>query len=247
LDPPREVPGAAARIIACLREFGFEWDTEIVRQSDRQPLYDAALERLRGGGLLFDCSCSRLALSGADRYPGYCRNGPLDPSPPFATRLRVEPAAIRFSDRIQGDFRQDVAAANGDLIVKRRDGLTAYLLAVAVDDAAQGVTHVIRGADLLDNTAAQIYLQRALQIPTPSYAHVPVLTEPDGGKLAKSARSVRIDAGNAVAQLTVIFELLGLAPPRDLQRMNVAGAWAWAVEHWNIAHIPRCLTLAAPR
>jgi glutamyl-Q tRNA(Asp) synthetase len=246
LDPPREVPGAAARIIACLREFGFQWDTEIVRQSDRQALYDAALERLRARGLLFDCSCSRVALSGAERYPGHCRDAPLDPAPPLATRLRVEPAAIVFSDRVQGSFRQDVAAANGDLIVKRRDGLIAYLLAVAVDDAAQGVTHVVRGADLLDNTAAQIYLQRALEIPTPSYAHVPVLTEPGGGKLAKSARSVRIDAGNAVAQLMVLFQLLGLAPPRDLRPMNVAGAWAWAIDNWNIERVPKCLTLSVP-
>ena len=168
------------------------------------------LDGLRTRGLTFECSCSRHSLAEDDRYPGSCREGPLIPGAATATRLRVDPGYVQFSDRIQGTYRQDVAAAVGDVILKRRDQLFAYVLAVVIDDAAAGVTHVVRGADLLDNTPRQIYLQRLLGLPTPAYAHVPVLVEAGGGKLAKSARSVRVDGGSALPQLLRVFELLGL-------------------------------------
>ncbi len=154
LDRPREVAGSAAGILQTLEAFGFEWDGEIVRQRDRTDRYAAALQSLQSRNLTFECSCSRLQLEDETRYPGTCRARPTDRGVPTATRLRVEPGTILFSDRIQGSYRQDVAAAVGDIIVKRRDHLFAYVLAVVVDDAAQGVTHVVRGADLLDNTAA---------------------------------------------------------------------------------------------
>ena len=183
-------------MLRTLELFGFEWDDEVVRQSERTERYSAALEELRSRGLTFECSCSRSQLADEERYPGHCRANPLRPGCATATRLRIDPFAVEFRDRIQGGFRQDVAAAVGDIVIRRRDRLFAYVLAVVVDDAAQGVTHVVRGADLLDNTPRQIYLQKLLRADHPAYAHVPVLTEPDGRKLAKSSRSVHFSVGS---------------------------------------------------
>jgi glutamyl-Q tRNA(Asp) synthetase len=246
IDRPREVAGAAARILATLRIFGFEWDGAALRQSDREALYAAALEDLGKRGLTFQCSCSRAQLGEEERYPGTCRETSAPGSAPTATRLRVEPGMIHFTDRIQGTYRQDVGAAVGDVILKRRDGLTAYQLAVVVDDGAQGITHVVRGADLLDNTPRQIYLQRALKMSPPAYAHVPVLIEPDGAKLAKSRRSVGLDAGTGLAQLAAVFGLLGLQPPAGLAQSSLEEAWAWAIARWDITRVPRRLALPVP-
>ncbi len=139
-----------------------------------------------------------------------------------------------------------MSVASGDLILKRRDGWFAYLLAVVVDDADQGVTNVVRGADLLDHTAAQIYLQRQLELPSPVYAHVPALVEPDGGKLSKSARSVPLDRDATLRQLLYVFELLGLAPPRSLAGGPLASAWAWACERWELKRLARRPSLSLP-
>jgi glutamyl-Q tRNA(Asp) synthetase len=160
-----------------------------------------------------------------------------------ATRLRVQRGFIHFSDEIQGAFRQDVAQAVGDLILRRRDQIFAYLLTVVVDDAAQGITHIVRGADLLDNTPRQIHLQRCLGMPTPRYAHVPVLTEADGQKLAKSRRSVPADSGAALAQLLSVFSLLGMSPPDGRQFAGVAEAWVWAIAQWDKNAVPKCLNV----
>jgi glutamyl-Q tRNA(Asp) synthetase len=243
LDRPREVAGSAAGILQTLEAFGFEWDGEVVRQRDRVDRYAAALQSLQARNLTFECSCSRLQLEDETRYPGTCRVRPADLGVPTATRLRIEAASILFSDRIQGSFRQDVAGAIGDFIVKRRDQVFAYVLAVVVDDAAQGVTHVVRGADLLDNTPRQIYLQRALGMPQPAYAHVPVLTEPDDAKLAKSRRSVRLGVDSPLPQLLAVFSMLGLAPPRALATATLAQAWSWAIEHWDIEQVPKRLNM----
>ena len=224
-----------------LQAFGFEWDGEVVRQRERSECYADALASLNARQLTFECSCSRLQLEDDSRYPGTCRVRPPPAGVATATRLRVEPATILYGDRIQGSYRQDVAGAVGDVILKRRDQVVSYLLAVVADDADQGVTHVVRGADLLDNTPRQIYLQRALGLPQPAYAHVPVLTEPDGTKLAKSRRTVRVQAGRAVPQLQTLFSMLGLKPPRSLLAASVADAWSWAVENWRIERVPRRL------
>jgi len=243
VDRPREVAGSASHIVSTLQAFGFEWDGEILRQADRTAHYAAAVDGLCARGLTFECSCSRLQLAEEERYPGSCREGALIGGVPTATRLRVEPGYVQFEDRVQGLYRQDVAAAVGDVILKRRDQLFAYLLAVVVDDAAQGVTHVVRGADLLDNTPRQIYLQRLLGLSPPAYAHVPVLVETAGGKLAKSERSVRLDRGVALPQLMRVFELLGLAPPPGLAAGSIGAAWAWAMERWDVRRVARRLTV----
>jgi glutamyl-Q tRNA(Asp) synthetase len=242
LDGPRVVPGSAAAMLRTLSGFGFEWDGEIVHQSGRSRAYVEALEALEAQGLTFPCSCSRTQLADEERYPGHCRSRAPVPGGATATRLRIDPGAVQFTDRIQGTFRQDVAAAVGDVVLRRRDQLFAYVLAVVVDDAAQGVTHVVRGADLLDNTPRQIHLQRQLALATPAYAHVPLLMEPDGKKLAKSSRSVRADPGSALPQIIKIFDLLNMSPPAELRDAAIQEAWAWGVARWNIAHVPKRLT-----
>jgi glutamyl-Q tRNA(Asp) synthetase len=242
LDAPRTVPGAAARILRTLEAFGFEWHGTVLYQSTRLRRYDAVLESLEAAGSTYACTCSRAQLADEERYPGTCRAKPA-PSGAAATRLMVESRRIQFADRIQGVFRQDVAAAVGDLTLRRRDGIVAYLLAVVIDDAEQQVTHVVRGADLLDNTPRQIYLQQVLGLPTPSYAHVPLLMEPSGLKLAKSARSIRIETDSAERQLIAVFALLNLAPPADLCSAKLDEIWAWGRSAWRIANIPQRLAI----
>jgi glutamyl-Q tRNA(Asp) synthetase len=241
LDGPRVVPGSADGILRTLSRFGFEWDGAVVYQSDRADRYAAALEGLSARGLTFQCSCSRLQLAEDERYPGHCRNAPLRPGSPTAIRVRVDDAVIQFTDRIQGTFRQDVAATVGDMLIRRRDQLIAYVLAVVVDDAAQHVTHVVRGADLLDNTPRQIHLQQLLGLEAPDYAHVPLLMEPDGRKLAKSSRSVELDSGTPLPLLIEVFGLLNLSPPPELSLATLQEAWDWATSKWNIGRVPKRL------
>jgi glutamyl-Q tRNA(Asp) synthetase len=243
VDARRAVPGAAQRIIATLQRFGFEWDGEIMRQSDRIEHYRAAVETLRDRGLTFECTCSRSQLEDEQCYPGTCRALARPAAADTATRLRVEADLISFTDGIQGTFRQNVATAVGDLIIKRRDQVFAYLLAVVTDDAAQGVNHIVRGADLLDNTPRQIYLQRRLGVDTPRYAHVPVLTEADDSKLSKSKRSVRADGADPHAQLLSVFSLLGMSPPVQLKTAHLTDMWQWGITHWNKNAVPNRLNL----
>jgi glutamyl-Q tRNA(Asp) synthetase len=243
VDRAREVPGAAAGILRTLEAFGFEWDGDVLKQSDRSEHYAAAVESLRIRGMTFECSCSRQELAGEERYPGYCRDGVRNPGAATAIRLRVAPETVRFVDRLQGAQAQNVASAVGDAILRRRDGFFSYLLAVVIDDAAQGVTHVVRGADLLDDTPRQIYLQRSLVLPTPQYLHVPVLAEPDGSKLAKSARAVPADQTAPRVQLLKVLRLLQLEPPRALEGAPVSELWGWAQAHWAPIRLSKGPTL----
>jgi glutamyl-Q tRNA(Asp) synthetase len=242
LDRPREVAGSADGILRTLERFGFEWDG-LTRQSERSKLYADALHQLQSQRRTFACTCSRAQLEDELRYPGTCLDRPAAPGVPAAIRLRVDSREIRFTDRIQGTYRQQVATAVGDFILRRRDQIVAYVLAVVVDDAAQGVTHIVRGADLLDNTPRQVYLQQLLGYAEPRYAHVPVLTEPDGAKLAKSRRSVAAGADSPLPRLLTLFSLLGLAPPASLDSGPISAAWAWAIGQWGVNKVPRRLDL----
>jgi glutamyl-Q tRNA(Asp) synthetase len=243
LDTPRVVAGSADGILRTLEGFGLLWDGEVVYQSNRTPNYRDALQSLEQRGLTFACSCSRAQLADEERYPGHCRERPLVANGPTATRLRVEPGFVQFTDRIQGAFRQDVASAVGDMVLKRRDHLFTYVLAVVVDDATENISRVVRGADLLDNTPRQIYLQRLLGLHTPEYAHLPVLLEPDGRKLAKSSRSVHLGVDSAISQLYQVFQLLNLQPPPELQAATIPEAWRWAIRQWMNAPKLRHLSL----
>jgi glutamyl-Q tRNA(Asp) synthetase len=166
-------------------------------------------------------------------YPGFCREGPRHPTRPCATRFRVTAGAVAFRDALQGEYVQDVASSIGDFIVRRRDGLFAYQLAVVVDDAAQDVTEVVRGCDLLSNTPRQMLLQRALGLATPEYAHLPLLVEPAGEKLAKSRRSVPVEAESASLAVYSVLKLLRQSPPLELATGPVRTLWSWALAHWN--------------
>jgi len=181
LDRPRVVPGSADEILRALERYALLWDGEVVYQSARLPLYAAAIEQLRDRGRVFDCACSRADLGDEAVYPGTCREGVPPGRAPRAVRFRGNEERIAFDDLIRGHCE----GAVDDFIVKRADGIFAYQLAVVVDDAAQAVTQVVRGADLLDSTPRQIALQRALGYPTPEYAHVPLVLAPDGTKLGK--------------------------------------------------------------
>jgi glutamyl-Q tRNA(Asp) synthetase len=243
LDKPREIAGAADGILKTLEDFGFEWDGDIARQSERIALYRTALAELGSRDLTFACTCSRQQLEDEQRYPGTCRQQRARTGAPTATRLQVGGGNITFTDRVQGIFRQDVGAAVGDVILQRRDQIFAYVMAVVVDDAAQGVTHVVRGADLLDNTPRQIYVQQQLRLPTPNYAHVPVLMEPDRGKLSKSRRSVRVGGRAPLAELLSVFSLLGLDMPQPGEFSAIGDAWSEAIARWNINKVPKRLNL----
>jgi glutamyl-Q tRNA(Asp) synthetase len=229
LDGPREVPGAAQDILATLARFGLESDEPVLYQSTRAAAYQAALQQLASKGLAYRCRCSRSELRGP--YDGRCRDlGITDTD--SAWRLRLEPGEVfAFEDRLQGHCEFN-AASLGDPVLMRRDGLAAYQLAVVVDDAFQGITHVVRGADLLESTAWQIALARALGLPIPSYAHIPLLTEPDGQKLSKTRRSLAIADVDPLTALAAALETLGCHPRRDPDAAMGSDILLAAVQHW---------------
>ncbi len=248
VDRARNVAGASLRIIQCLENFGFEWDGPVIYQSQYLPSYCDALQTLRASGDVYPCTCSRRDLRDETRYPGTCRHlhrdeVEIDASGAAALRYRAPEATVSFDDRVQGRFTQNVAHSFGDFLIERKDGIPSYALCVVVDDARDGVTDVVRGADLLERTPRQVVLQRALGIATPTYAHVPALTEPGGSKLSKSRRSVGV--GHAPTQiLTQVFALLGLAPPASLGAESMPECWNWAKRHWNMRCVPAVAHLA---
>jgi glutamyl-Q tRNA(Asp) synthetase len=242
IDEARTVPGAAEDIIATLSAFGMESDGEVVWQSMRKDRYAAAFNKL--GPQAYPCACSRkeiadsrvaLAPDGAAIYPGTCRNGLAPGRPPRAWRVRVpthdDPTAIvRFNDRWQGVIEENLADSVGDFVLKRADGFWAYQIAVVVDDADQQVTDIVRGADLLESSARQIYLQTLLGMPTPRYLHVPVVVSELGEKLSKQTGATALDKNKAVDELMLAASRLGLA------FKPVSGSlqdfWEAAVREW---------------
>ncbi len=232
LDTPRVIPEAAGTMLRTLDALGLEWDGVVEYQSRNQDRYRAALQTLKDSGRVFECSCSRRELAGADTgYPGTCRDGPVRPGP-TAVRLRLDPGELCFDDRVQGRCSYRLEQL-GDVVIRRRDGLFAYQLAVVVDDAHQGVTDVVRGADLLDSTPWQMQLQRALGLPQPRYAHLPVVVDPGGAKLAKSRHAVPADTTRPGAVLLQALKLLRQRPPAELAGLPPAQVLAWAVPNWN--------------
>lgn len=259
LDRPRVVPGAADDILRTLEGLGLEWDGPVVWQSRRGPAYHAALHALRSRGLVYPCRCSRREIADSSVrgiegyvYPGTCRGGCRGPA--RAWRMNAGHAAVMFTDALQGEVRQDVGAAIGDYVVYRSDGQYAYHLACALDDAAQGVTHVVRGADLLVSTPRQILIQQALRLPTPQYAHVPVVLNSRGEKLSKQTQAAAIDARHANAALAAALRFLGQDVPEDAERRRCTDLWPLVLPRWTLARVPRvaarapdgCSLLPAP-
>ncbi|MEN0107257.1 MAG: tRNA glutamyl-Q(34) synthetase GluQRS [Pseudomonas sp.] len=244
IDPPREVPGAQAAILHTLESYGFEWDGQLVRQSERDDAYESLVQRLFQQGLAYACTCSRKQLEAYQGiYPGLCRNAGHDQHG-AAIRLRVPELEYHFTDRVQGDYRQHLGREVGDFVIRRRDGLFAYQLAVVLDDAWQGVTDIVRGADLLDSTPRQLYLQELLGLPQPRYLHVPLIIQPDGHKLGKSYRSPPLESHQAAQLLLRALRALGQPVAAELDDATPAELLAWGIRHWDATRIPRTLTLA---
>ena len=233
IDPPRERAGASKAILEALFALGLEWDGEVHYQSHRSQHYDAALEQLRAAGETFACACTRRQLPHGP-YPGTCRNGIAAGLVGHSVRLRVRSAVIDFHDLLQGSCSQSLAREVGDYIVRRADGLYAYHLAAVVDDAAAGVTEIVRGVDLLESTPRQIYLQRLLGLHTPNYAHIPVVLNRDGAKLSKQTAARPVDPSTARRVLVAALEFLQQSPPPDLSHRSRDEIIQWALAHWNI-------------
>ncbi|MGB9493740.1 MAG: tRNA glutamyl-Q(34) synthetase GluQRS [Azonexus sp.] len=248
VDTPRNVPGAADDILATLEAFGFEWDGPVLWQSRRFDAYAAALERLKAAGRAYGCGCSRKeiadsaprpAVDGGLAYPGTCRGGLPPGRVARAWRLRVRDEEIAFDDRVQGRQTQNLERDVGDFVLRRADGLYAYQLAVAVDDEFQGISDVVRGADLIASTPRQICLQRCLGFATPCYAHLPLVTNAAGEKLSKQTQAPAVRRDRPGPDLVAALRFLGQPAPQELGRANLTEIWHWAFRHWNFAAIPR--------
>ena len=246
LDPPREMAGAADDILRTLEAFGFEWDGGVAYQSRRYDLYHEALGRLKAKGLVYPCDCSRkdwqaAARAGADGfvYNGCCAG--LDPQRALhktpAWRVRVPDEIIGFDDAVVGHYAQNLAHDIGDFVLLRADGFWAYQLAVVADDAAQGITHIVRGQDLLVSTPRQLWLQRALDAPEPHYAHLPLLVNGAGQKWSKQTLAPALDLGAREALLRQVMAYLKLPAAPEVDRPQ--DLLDWAVRHWDMAKVPK--------
>ena len=252
LDPPRVVPGATDDILRTLEACGMEWDEAVVYQSARDDVYRHAVEALQQRGLVYPCSCSRReiadsALPGLEGYvyPGTCRSGLRDGRPVRALRVRTEGVTVAFDDEVQGRISQDLERDSGDFVLQRGDGVYAYQLAAAVDDAEQRITHVVRGADLLASTPRQICIQVLLGLPTPRYAHLPVAVNAEGEKLSKQTYAAPLDGANPLPALEAALDFLGHRPPRDATAA-LDDLWRWATANWKLDRVPRVASLPAP-
>ncbi len=250
LDTPRVQPGAADAILKTLQDFGFEWDGPVLFQSTRTDKYRETFNDLRNRNLIYPCGCTRkeiadsiVGATGDQRYSGACREGLQSGRSPRSWRVRVSSTSIEFEDRIQGAIAQNIERYCGDFVVLRADGLFAYQLAVVVDDRDQGITDIVRGADLLDSTPRQMYLQQLLNAPVPGYLHTPVAVNASGQKLSKQTLAPAIDQSTAAATLREVLLFLGQSPPSDLP---LRALWEWAIGNWNIHGIPRTQTALAP-
>ena len=245
LDPPREMPGAASAILHTLERFGLMWDESVVYQSQRIEHYQHALDTLVRQGKLYACGCTRREIAQAGLsgpygpvYNGQCRGGLPGDKHPRALRVLTHHDPVGFTDKLRGHYQQVINTEIGDFIVRRADHLFAYQLAVVVDDAAHGVTEVVRGSDLLDNTPRQIHLQQLLGVTTPAYAHLPVVLNAQGQKLSKQSGADAIDHVHPPYLIFQALDFLGQRPPEDLQNADLNDMWAWAIQHWNLRAVP---------
>lgn len=240
LDPPREPAGAADIILAQLDALGLHWDGSVLYQSQRQDAYEEALRELQHSDLCFACDCSRQRLRALNSvYDGHCREHKPEPGKKTALRIKILPERFTFIDRIQGEYSQQLADDVGDFVIKRKDGLFAYQLAVVVDDAFQQITDIVRGYDLLDSTPRQLYLQQCLKLATPRYAHIPVIVNNKGQKLSKQHFATPIDAQNGPFLLHEALKFLGQRPDKKLCQASCTELLQWGVEHWDIQAVPK--------
>ena len=245
LDPARETPGSSKEILSTLVALGMEWNSKVVYQSRRNKAYQDALNLLEQRDLIYPCVCSRKEIADSSItgiegpiYPGTCRGSALHEANCSAWRIRTDNNLIEFRDALRGRVRQRLESDVGDFVLRRADGIFAYQLAVVVDDAQQGVTHVVRGEDLLNSTTRQIYLQQLLGYQTPAYMHLPVVVNARGEKLSKQTHAAPVGTSDAVSQLITAMRFLGQTPPAELMEGNVASFWKWAIKNWKPETIP---------
>lgn len=246
IDPPREAPGAAGRILQQLEDYGLHWDGEVVYQSQRHDLYRAALEQLKRQGRSYYCACTRQRIQQlGGRYDGHCRELGLGAGN-AALRLRQTDPVLHFDDRLRGRIEADPALAREDFIIHRRDGLFAYNLAVVVDDHQQGVTEVVRGADLIEPTVRQLSLYRQLGYPTPCYAHLPLALNAAGDKLSKQNHAPALPAGDPRATLARALRFMRQPLPPEWRDLSLPQLLEWAERHWSLAAVPTAAAIPLP-
>ncbi len=248
IDPPREAAGAIDTILYSLEAHGLVWDGEVQYQQQREDRYATALEEIRQTGRLYLCGCSRQQIANSLGqhndpliYPGTCRGNPPFGRGPHAKRINTQNSAIQFNDTIQGKQHIDLEVESGDFVLQRSDGLYSYQLAVALDDAEQGMTEVVRGSDLLDSTPRQMFIQQLLGFTPPQYTHLPVaLDAATGQKLSKQTRAPALIDSQATENLWQVLKFLGQHPPIELRQTSVEEFWSWAIPHWQLSAVARC-------
>ncbi len=250
LDAPRVAPGAIDAILTCLRALGFLWDGEVIYQSRRTAAYATRLRQLQQVGLAYPCGCSRKEIAAAGLqgndgplYPGTCRNGLAPGRRPHAYRINTSGARVRFDDGVLGLQERELERSSGDFVLYRMDGVYSFHLASAVDDAELGMTEIVRGADLLESSARQIWLIDLLSLPVPRYAHVPVAVDANGEKLSKQTHAAPVDPAHPVAPLWRALRFLGQAPPEALRSQSLTALWEWSLEHWRLERVPKVHSL----
>ncbi len=253
VDRSRVVPGAADAILRLLEDYGLEWDGPVMVQSERGDVYRAALDALIATGAVYSCGCSRKEIADSHYngrresvYPGTCREGLPPGRVSRSLRVRTAGVMVAFDDLLQGRICQTLDADVGDFVVSRSDQSFTYHLAMVVDDAAQGITDVVRGADLLGSTPRQIHLQRLLGLSTPTYAHVPVAVNARGEKLSKQAHAEALTGHRPAAMLWAALQFLRQAPPDEIARADVAAVWQWALANWRLDAVAGIVTATAP-
>lgn len=252
LDPPREPAGAADEILQQLDTFQLAWDGEVLYQSSRLPAYKDALAQLDKKGLCFACNCTRNRLQSLNSiYDGKCREYPTanasmenDSAKQYSVRVKAESSEAEFTDLIQGEICNHSARIGGDFVIKRKDKLFAYQLAVVVDDAFQNISHVVRGYDLLDSTPRQLYLQRCLGLKSPQYAHFPIASDANGNKLSKQHFAEPVDRKAPAQELINALIFLGLNPNKELTLESPKSVLQWAAQRWDIQNVPKLATIS---
>lgn len=246
LDLPRCIKGADSDILNTLECYGMFWDEDVMYQSQRDPEYAIALQRLESLDACYPCTCSRseiaaIAQQGIEGpvYPGTCRNGAAEGKTGHSIRARLDNATtIHFHDLLQGEIGQNIAQDVGDFVIKRSDGLFAYQLAVVIDDAEQGITEIVRGSDLLSSTPRQIWLQQKLGLQSPAYLHLPIVVNSMGEKLSKQTHAMAINNDDPRPSLVMALNFLGQQPPQALADSSLDSIWEWAIKHWSLKKVP---------
>ena len=239
LDPPRETPGASDAILRTLEAYQLHWDGEVWFQSQRHEIYQAQIERFVAQHQAFYCTCSRKPLirQFGGYYPGICRGCFTPPNEPCSIRLLTHDDPVGFDDALQGHFEQRLESEVGDFIIKRKDGLYAYHLAVVMDDEAQGITDIVRGLDLLDSTPRQLYLQQLMGYRQPNYLHLPLVVNELGQKLSKQTFAEPVPDKHPGPYLWACLSALGQEPPRELRDAPAEEILAWGCQHWQRSKI----------